>query len=289
MGCLIDDDVMQQIRPHPASCIDGRAARTRRTEVARLALTAAAICSSVISSARPGGGPPALATRMSRPPNLSLVAATSRAGTGRIGDVGDHGVHLATCRPGWRWPLRCRALLAAGADHHPGPLGGQGLGAGPAQPFRRGRDQGDLAGDTEVHQAPLDHGQIVADRVEELEARRRWPPRCPRCGPRTARPGRYPGSTEKAWPGDQRQGVAGDDVGILVLLEADAVAGAVDERVAVAARGDDRPGRPVDRLAGRPRPGRRHSGGLGPLEQVVQSSASRPGGPVQTVRVMSEQ
>ena len=58
-----------------------------------------------------------------------------------------------------------------------------------------------------------------------------------------------PGSIEKAWPATSGVGVAGDDVGVLVLLDADAVAGAVDERIArsrpsamiVAGRGVDRP------------------------------------------------
>ena len=55
-----------------------------------------------------------------------------------------------------------------------------------------------------------------------------------------------PGSTEKAWPGSKRLGVAPDDVGVLVLLQADAVAGAVDEVLAVAGVGDDVAGHAVD-------------------------------------------
>src|SRR5438309_2324406 len=42
--------------------------------------------------------------------------------------------------------------------------------------------------------------------------------------------------------GRQRGGVAGHEVGVLVLLEADAVARPVDEEVAVTGGGDDRPG-----------------------------------------------
>ena len=45
-------------------------------------------------------------------------------------------------------------------------------------------------------------------------------------------------------------GVAGHDVGLLVRLEADAVAGAVDERDAVPAALDDVAGRRVDGLGG---------------------------------------
>ena len=38
-----------------------------------------------------------------------------------------------------------------------------------------------------------------------------------------------PGSTEKAWPAASGVSVARHQIGILVLLDADAVAGAVDE------------------------------------------------------------
>ena len=45
-----------------------------------------------------------------------------------------------------------------------------------------------------------------------------------------------PGSMLKAMPGLERQVVARDDVGLLVVVEPDAVAGAVDEALAVARR-----------------------------------------------------
>ena len=50
-------------------------------------------------------------------------------------------------------------------------------------------------------------------------------------------------------PGDEPVAVADHDVGVLVLLDADAVAGAVHEEVAVAGVVDDVAGRGVDRLA----------------------------------------
>ena len=50
-------------------------------------------------------------------------------------------------------------------------------------------------------------------------------------------------------PGSSELGVAGDDVRLLVRLQADAVAGAVDEVLAVAGGGDDVAGGGVDRLA----------------------------------------
>ena len=60
-----------------------------------------------------------------------------------------------------------------------------------------------------------------------------------------------PGSTENACPGVERLAVAADDVGVFVLLDADAVAGAMDEVRAVAAVGDDAAGDAVDVLARR--------------------------------------
>jgi hypothetical protein len=44
-----------------------------------------------------------------------------------------------------------QGALGAGAQHQVDPLGGQGLGTGPAEPPRRGRDDGHPAGDPEVH------------------------------------------------------------------------------------------------------------------------------------------
>ena len=77
MGCLIELDVMRQIRPQPRARIWGTALRTSRTDVRRLASIAASIASSSTSSARPGAGPPELATRMSRLPKRSTAASTS--------------------------------------------------------------------------------------------------------------------------------------------------------------------------------------------------------------------
>ena len=51
--------------------------------------------------------------------------------------------------------------------------------------------------------------------------------------PRAPAPSRYtPGSTLNAMPGLERQRVAADDVGVFVHVEADAVAGAVQEPLA---------------------------------------------------------
>src|SRR6185436_15466269 len=63
--------------------------------------------------------------------------------------------------------------------------------------------------------------------------------------------------------------VALDYVRVLVLLHADAVAGAVDEELAVAGIRDDPPGRPVDVLARRADRRRRHAGPLGLVQHGI--------------------
>ena len=89
--------------------------------------------------------------------------------------------------------------------------------------------------------------------------------------------------------GFECQRVALDDVGILVLLHADAVAGAVDEVLAVARLVDDRTGRPVDILTRRAD----HPGGdadaLRFVEHGVRLGHVGGGSPVNTQRVVSEQ
>ena len=60
-----------------------------------------------------------------------------------------------------------------------------------------------------------------------------------------------PGSTLNAWPGSSGSVLPDDDVGVLVLLHADAVARAMDELLAEAGRGDDVAGGAVDVLARR--------------------------------------
>ncbi len=70
--------------------------------------------------------------------------------------------------------------------------------------------------------------------------------------------------------GDQRLAVAPHQVGVLVLVEADPVAGAVDEGVAVAPFGDELAGHGVDVLAGGAHLGCGDRRGLGLLEHVVE-------------------
>ena len=131
MGWTTEYDEMQQIRPQPSARMWGRAARTSRTALSRLASTAARMASSSTSSERPGGGPPALATTMSSRPKRSTVAARAVGylGVGHVGhdpeDVGPGGLQLLL------GPVE--GFGPPGRHHHLGPFGRQGLGAGPAQ------------------------------------------------------------------------------------------------------------------------------------------------------------
>ena len=77
--------------------------------------------------------------------------------------------------------------------------------------------------------------------------------------------------------GDQLQVVADDDVGVFVGLDADAVAGAVHEELAVAGVVDHPAGGGVDVLAGRADRRRGDPGRLGGLEHVVQLGERRRG------------
>ena len=79
-----------------------------------------------------------------------------------------------------------------------------------------------------------------------------------------------PGSMEKAWPATSGLRLPGDDVGVLVLLDADAVAGAVDEPLAVAGVGDDVAGGGVDRpRTAVPTTAAAHRGRLGLVQHGV--------------------
>ena len=79
-----------------------------------------------------------------------------------------------------------------------------------------------------------------------------------------------PGSIENAWPGTSGSGVAGDDVRILMGLDADAVTGAMDEEVAVAVLGDDASADGIDVFARSPDDSRVDRRGLCALQDRVQ-------------------
>ena len=98
-----------------------------------------------------------------------------------------------------------------------------------------------------------------------------------------------PGSTLNAWPAASGSVVARDHVRILVRLDADAVADAVDEAVAEPGRGDDAPRRGVD-LGARRADGRgAHAGLLRLDEHRVRVAHLGGGSPTWNIRVMSEQ
>src|SRR6058998_743062 len=77
-GCFTELDWIVRMRPHPAFFMCGSTSRIRRTTERCTCAKAACHCSSVSSAKGPGGGPPALATRMSTPPRVSADRATTR-------------------------------------------------------------------------------------------------------------------------------------------------------------------------------------------------------------------
>ncbi len=152
IGSLTAMEVIRQIRPHPARRIHGTAARTRRTEVTRLALTAAGDLV-VGHLQRP-------LERWAAGVGHEDVEAPEMGGHGvdqpgrlvRGGHVGDQGQDLAALLEDQ--PLgRPELLLTPGADPDLDPFGRQRQGASPAETLGRGRHQGHLAGNTEIHPA----------------------------------------------------------------------------------------------------------------------------------------
>ena len=87
--------------------------------------------------------------------------------------------------------------------------------------------------------------------------------------------------------GHQRLGVRGDDVWLLVGLHADAVAGAVEERLAVAGIGDDVARDRVDLGRRHARADRVAGGGLGLAQDGVEAGEVGGGSPTNAVRDVS--
>ena len=75
-GCLTVNEVSITMRPHCLACMSGSTARQRRTTLIRFKLTAPCHCSSVRLTNGPGGGPPALANKMSTAPNWRDASST---------------------------------------------------------------------------------------------------------------------------------------------------------------------------------------------------------------------
>ena len=171
------------MRPQPAARIDGTAARTSRIDVSRFASTAARIASSSTSSARAGGGPPALATRMSRPPKRSRVASTSRRGLRRVRHVARQRERGAGQCVG----DRAQAIGVARVHRDVASLRGEGARGAETEPLRGRRDERGLAPDPKVHgahatrpdasrcrrpSAPTRLGRHAAGREEAADHRR---------------------------------------------------------------------------------------------------------------------
>ena len=76
MGWRTDTEVMATTRPHPRSHMAGTTARHMATVDSRFSSSAGAYASSGVVANVPGGGPPALGTRMSTCPSASAAAST---------------------------------------------------------------------------------------------------------------------------------------------------------------------------------------------------------------------
>ncbi len=112
-------------------------------------------CSSVVSSTEPAGGPPTLISAPSSRPNRSrasehasaavpgsarsAVRAAARSSPSAVDDLGQH-------------------LVAAGDQHHPGPLGDQLLGVARPEPAAGGGDHENAIGQPQIHDQILARG-----------------------------------------------------------------------------------------------------------------------------------
>ena len=162
-----------QADPSPSRRAQVRERRrsTSRIEVSRFAFRAAAsMPSSSTSSARAWGGPPAFATRTSSAPNRSSVASTRRAGV--AGSVTS--AAIASDSPAAEAAVGLpEPCLVAGADQdHARPLRARALGGAPSEPLGRGRHQGDLPLESQVHAVHVRawRRRLMADRVDAPSA-----------------------------------------------------------------------------------------------------------------------
>ena len=150
IGAFTAPEVMLTTRPKPRSAISSTVAFISSIGVSMLASSALIQASRSQSRKSPGGGPPALLTRMSTCGQAASAAA--RPGLGR--DVAGDGAHLAAGR--------ARAARRAVASSASAPraviddvdaLRRQRHRAALAEPLARGADQRPLAFDPEIHVA----------------------------------------------------------------------------------------------------------------------------------------
>ncbi len=84
---------MATTRPHRRSCIAGTAALHIATTDIRLRSIADWYASTDVVAKFPGGGPPALVTRMSTAPSASMAAATNPAEPSAVATSATIGTH----------------------------------------------------------------------------------------------------------------------------------------------------------------------------------------------------
>ena len=179
-GKLEVDAVMQQIRPHPAARIGGRASRTRRTDVIRLALSAATV-RRLRGRGRAGRRTAGVGHQDVEPPKRASAASTRRAGSAGSVTSPDR---VAASPPSSTTALRATSSASSSPrDENPHPFGGQGHRRCPTQSLRARGDQGHLALDAEIHAPPQastttrswstvlsGSGAVLADHHDVLEA-----------------------------------------------------------------------------------------------------------------------
>ena len=125
----------------------GSEAWTSLIDASMFAFTASIMPSSVTSSARARGEPPALATTMSRRPNRSTVASTSRRGVaGSVTSAGSARISPGSSVRGLGEPF-----WVARADRDPASLGRERGRCAAPETLRGGGDERNLAVDPEVH------------------------------------------------------------------------------------------------------------------------------------------
>ena len=168
IGDLTAADVMFTTRPNSRSIMPSTVARMSSMAVSMLALSAAFQSSRVHSRKSPGGGPPALLTRMS---GSGQAASTAARPSGVVMSPGT----AVTRAPGVR-PDRGRRLLEGRGGSRRDPdlhtLRRERVRAPSAQALARRADDRAAPCDTEIHRVPLRFGCSLSGRLSPGRAGR---------------------------------------------------------------------------------------------------------------------
>ena len=222
-GFMPEIDAISTAAPPPRARRCGRAARMSTAGWTTLRAIVCSQSAAVVSSrAGPPAAPPALATTRSRPP--SSRAHSSTAAVSAASSVTSAATPCAPTPSVRSSPADALHLIGvARAQPHGAALVGQAQDDRPADPARGARDEGDLAGEPEVHQTWVAVGGGGAGR----RRRRRGHGRSRRHGLHL-RAALRPGLVGK--PDDRRA----DVVGLVGLPDPVAGVGAVHDREAAA-------------------------------------------------------